>query len=172
MTDSLVTIARIGAPHGVKGHLKLHLFLENPEEIQGFSHFYLQEPGAKAFKPFSDFELSCKGGQFYVLLHGVHDRDLARQFTHGLLAVPREELSALAEDEFYWSDLEGLSVYNEQGILLGVIDHLLETGANDVLVLKKQGEQMEQLIPYVRPEIVKEIDLKEHKMIVDWEAES
>lgn len=169
MTESLVTIARVGAPHGVKGHLKLQLFIEDPEEIQGFSRFYLQEPGAKDFKPFSDFELSCKGGQFYVLFQGVHDRDLARQFTHSLLAVPREDLPALAQDEFYWSDLESLSVYNEQGVELGIIDHLLETGANDVLVVK-QSDQVEMLIPYVRPEIVKNIDLKERKVIVDWEA--
>ena len=167
MQQDLVTVARVGAPHGVKGQLKLQLFLENPADVQGFLHFYLQKPGHSDFAPFKDFSLEAKGGQFYISFKGIHDRDIARQFTHALLAIPREDLPGLEADECYWSDLEGLTVINEAGQELGVIDHLIETGANDVLVVKK-GEA-EILIPYVVPGVVKKVDLQGKKIFVDWE---
>ncbi len=167
MPQDLVTIARVGAPHGIKGQLKLQLFLEDPTSMWGFSHFHLQKPGETSFYPFKEFKLDEKGGQFYISFNGIQDRDIARQFTHALLAIPKTELAALDEGEFYWSDLEGLVVINQQGKELGVVDHVMETGANDVLVIK--GDKHEILVPYVYPEIVCKIDLTGKKIWVNWE---
>jgi len=82
--------------------------------------------------------------------------------------VPRSELPDPGPDSFYWTDLEGLTVRTVAGVELGVVDHLLETGANDVLVLK--GER-ERLIPYVRGAVVTDVDLEQGVITVDWDPE-
>jgi 16S rRNA processing protein RimM len=84
------------------------------------------------------------------------------------LAVRRSQLPATGADEVYWVDLLGLAVVNIHGEDLGRVDHLLETGANDVLVVK--GEK-ERLIPFARDSIVKEVDLRAGKILVDWERD-
>jgi len=81
--------------------------------------------------------------------------------------VPRSELPALAAGEYYWADLVGLRVETTDGQFLGQVDHLLETGANDVLVV--QGEDRERLIPFVMEQVIKQIDLNTGRIQVDWD---
>ena len=76
--------------------------------------------------------------------------------------------------EFYWHQLEGLKVINQHDQLFGRVSHLLETGANDVLVIKADSESIddrERLIPYLMDSVIREIDLENETIRVDWEAE-
>jgi len=76
--------------------------------------------------------------------------------------------------EFYWHQLEGLKVINQHDQLFGRVSHLLETGANDVLVIKADSESIddrERLIPYLMDSVIREIDLENETIQVDWEAE-
>ena len=82
--------------------------------------------------------------------------------------ISQEQLPAPKEGEYYWVDLIGLDVENLDGISLGKVDNLFETGANDVLLVK--GER-ERAIPFLQGQTVKSIDLTEGKMIVDWDAD-
>jgi 16S rRNA processing protein RimM len=83
------------------------------------------------------------------------------------LAIRKIQLEPADEDEFYWADLIGLSVENLDGEVLGTVDYLLETGANDVLVVKAD-KQDERLIPFVMEDIVKLVDLDNKLIRVDW----
>jgi 16S rRNA processing protein RimM len=85
-----------------------------------------------------------------------------------LVAVPRSQLPAQPEDEYYWSDLIGLSVINEAGVNLGNVEQLLETGANQVLMVK--GESGQILIPFVASAI-KQVDVQNKLIKVDWAAD-
>lgn len=168
MATQRVIIGRVGGPHGIRGELKLQLFLEQPDQVNQFKQWFIQFPGETEFKPYVDFAVSSKGGQYYIHFNTIHDRDQARQYTHALLAIDRSELAPPGPSEFYWSDLEGLSVYNQDNQLLGTVDHLLETGANDVMVIKTiSGKEL--LIPYVVPQIICEIDLARKLIRVEWE---
>lgn len=86
------------------------------------------------------------------------------------IAVDRVQLPELAKEEYYWAELIGLEVLNMAGETLGKVDHLLETGANDVLVVKTDDKQ-ERLIPYVKGGVVKEIDLEKGCLRVDWDPD-
>lgn len=165
-----MTIARVGAPHGLFGHLKLQVFLEDPDHIYDFKFFFLKLPHEKEFKPFQSFVITEKGGGFYIQFPPLTDRDQVRIYTHSELAVERSALPTLPADHFYWSDLIGLQVLNQAGQILGKVDSLMETGANDVLVIKKEGGA-ETLIPYVYPQIVKKVNLQDRALEVDWEAD-
>lgn len=103
-------------------------------------------------------------------LDGIDDRDQAAQLIEYEIAIHRDQLPALPEGEYYWWQLEGLRVMNLQDELLGTVERLMETGANDVVVVQGQAEDgtgEERLIPYV-PQVVQKVDLKAGTMTVDW----
>ena len=97
-------------------------------------------------------------------LKGYDDRSEAKELMDADIAIARDRISELEAGEFYWHQLEGLEVLNLNGEYLGRVDRLLETGANDVLVLK--GDQ-ERLVPYV-PGVVADVDLNKGRIQVDW----
>lgn len=84
------------------------------------------------------------------------------------IGIRPEQMPATGPGEYYWRDLEGLEVVNLQGERLGRVDHLLETGANDVLVVV--GER-ERLIPFVSAQVVTEVDLETGLIRVDWDKD-
>lgn len=106
------------------------------------------------------------GKAIIARIEGVDDRDQAASLIGIEIGVPREELPDAGEDQFYWSDLEGLKVLHRDGTELGRVDYLLETGTHDVMVVK--GEQ-ERLIPFVMEEVVLGVDLAKGEIEVDWE---
>ena len=82
--------------------------------------------------------------------------------------MPRADLPKTAPGEYYWADLEGLRVCDTAGSTLGHVDHLLETGVHDVLVLDGGPNQ---LIPFVPGRVVQDVDLKQGVITVDWDPE-
>jgi 16S rRNA processing protein RimM len=84
------------------------------------------------------------------------------------IGITRDELPAAETGEYYWHDLQGLSVVTLAGESLGTVDHLIETGANDVLVV--EGER-ERLIPFVMGQVVVHVDLDKGEIQVDWDKE-
>lgn len=103
-----------------------------------------------------------------VRFAGVDDRDAAGRLTGFELAVPRSVLEAAPAGSWYWHDLVGLAVVTVDGTPLGRVDHLIETGVHDVLVVR--GER-ERLIPFALPQVVKNVDLDAGRIEVDWDAE-
>lgn len=150
----------------MKGWLKVYANTEKKENILAYQPWYVernkvrQAVKLKAGKP--------HGKTIIVHLEGVDDRNEAELWVGSDIYIRPDQLPELNEDEYYWSDLIGLKVVSVEGDDFGVIDHLLETGANDVIVVK--GDR-ERLIPYVTGQVVKAVDLKENKMIVDWGAD-
>ena len=80
------------------------------------------------------------------------------------------DITNLANDEYYWSDLIGLDVQTPNGETLGKVDHLLETGANDVLVIKG-ADGLERLVPYIKGKVIKKIDLENGCIQVEWDLD-
>ena len=108
-----------------------------------------------------------QGRGIVVHLMGYDDREQATALVGADIAVPRTQLPRLKKGEYYWSQLQGLRVTNLQGVELGRVSHLFETGSNDVLVVA--GER-EYLIPYL-PDVVQAIDLDAGTLSVDWDAD-
>lgn len=159
-------VAKIGAPHGVRGDLKLHTFTENPDSILSYKSLLLEQK-RNCFEPLENAKIYTKGQYLLIRFDEFQDRDIAKRFTNKHLAVWREDLPEPEEDEVYWSDLEGLKVINTQGVELGVVDHLFDTGSNDVMVLKGKTPH---LIPYI-DQTVLEVDLTAGLIRVDWDED-
>jgi len=158
-----VTLGRVSGVFGVKGWLKVQSYTDPPDNIAKFGAWTLRRNGND--RRFDVEEGQGHAGGVIAKLRGLDDRDLAREWVGAEIVVGREQLPATAADEFYWSDLEGLEVRTTAGEVLGTVDHLLATGANDVLVL---GGSTERLIPFVVGRVVKQVDLAARLIVVDW----
>lgn len=164
--DRRVVLGRVSGLFGVRGWVKVFSGTDPREGILDYSPWQLRVRDS-----WRDMKVEAgqrHGNNVVVKLSGVDDRDAAAALLEAEIAVWRKQLPRAKDDEIYWTDLEGLSVRTEAGLALGTVDHLLETGANDVLVVK--GER-ERLIPFVRGEVVKQIDLERRVLVVDWDPE-
>jgi 16S rRNA processing protein RimM len=155
-------MGRIVAPFGVKGWVKLKVFTERPDSLLNYPTWWLASANGWQKFEVAEAEFHAKG--LVVRLAGVSDRTGAESLSGVEVGVPREAFPEPEADEFYWSDLIGLDVVNRQDEALGKIEGFLETGANDVLVVRSDRER---LIPYVAPTIVA-VDLQSRRVVVDW----
>jgi 16S rRNA processing protein RimM len=162
----MILMGRVSGLFGVKGWLKIYSHAAPREGILDYKVWYLMRDGN--WQPFRVAAGQRQGKSVVAHLEGYDDRDQATPLLGSDIAIRREQLPALADGEYYWSDLEGLRVVNLQGIELGVVSYLFETGANDVLVVK--GER-ERLIPYTLGMAVKSIDLQDGLLTVDWDPD-
>jgi 16S rRNA processing protein RimM len=163
----MVVLGRIAGVFGVRGWVKVFSHTEPRDGILTYSPWTIGEEGGWRERRLLDGK--PHGGKGIVaLLEGCGDRDQAALLIGRDIAVRRDWLPRLEQDDYYWSDLEGLRVQTLEGVELGVISHLFDTGANDVMVVK--GER-ERLIPYLWEQVVKQVDLKASRMLVDWDPD-
>ena len=161
-----VVLGRVAGPHGVQGWLRVRSFTEMRETLLGFPRWMLG--GTSGWIEYGLLEGRVHGDGLLVRLEGIADRDAAAALRGSEVAVWRAQLPALQEGEYYWSDLEGLNVFTVDGVALGVVERLFETGANDVMVVR--GDR-ERLIPFVMDAVVRRIDRAAGCIEVDWDAE-
>jgi len=158
----LVELGRIGAPHGVRGWVRIFSDTEPPENILRYRPWLVDGVETEVI------EGHRHGKALVARLAGCEDREAAAALTGRRIAVYREQLPAPRADEFYWIDLEGLNVQTLAGADLGRVSHLFPTGANDVLVV--EGER-ERLLPFIWEQVVKDVDFERRRILVDWDPD-
>ncbi|WP_305857291.1 ribosome maturation factor RimM [Balneatrix alpica] len=167
--DSLL-VGRITSVYGVKGWVKIYSYTQPLENIFAYEPWTLQLNGQALAVNIDQWRTHGEG--LVAHIKGCDDRDLARSYCGAEIYIEQEQLPALEDGEFYWHQLEGLQVVNLQEQLLGRVDHLMATGANDVLVVKPcvgSVDKQERLIPYLPDNIVKEVLLEQERLVVDWD---
>ena len=169
-----VVIGKIGAPHGVKGWVKINTYTDTPEGIFDYQPWLVDRDGR--LQSIQVDEWKNHGDGLVARLKGIDDRDVARDWCLKDIRVDAALLPELTENEFYWHQLQDLVVYSQYGNTerrLGVVLSLLETGANDVLVVKGDAESIdrrERLIPY-SDQYVLNIDLGAQRIDVTWDPD-
>ena len=164
--DTLVTVGRISGVYGVKGWLRIYSHTEPRDNILNYNPWQLRL--ADGWRSVELLDGRPQGKGVIAYLAGCDDRDQAARWVDTEIAVRRSQLPATQAGEYYWRDLIGLRVVTLDGEELGTVDHLLETGAHDVLVV--QG-QRERLIPYVLGDVISTVDLAAGELRVDWDPE-
>jgi 16S rRNA processing protein RimM len=169
--DDLMVIGKIVSVHGIRGEVKVFSFTDPIDNLLDYTSWTLRRDGESR-----QIELASGRLQNKVLvakLKGLDDREEARLLAGFEICVPRSLLPDLTDGEYYWYQLHGLKVIDQLGQLLGRIDHLLETGANDVMVIKPCADSLddrERLLPYTG-QCVLAIDLVAGEMQVEWDAD-
>ncbi len=160
-----VTLGKIVGVFGVKGWVKVFSETRPREQIFKYSPWLLVLNG-------DEFEVEVLEGRqqgkgLIASLKGYTDCEDARKLIGSEILVSQESLPKTGENEYYWSQLTGLNVVNLQGIELGKVVNLFETGANDVLVVK--GEK-ERLIPFTEFAVI-DVDIDSNNIVVDWDED-
>lgn len=162
----IINVGKISGVFGVKGWVKVFSFTDPRENILTYSPWLLKKGDETKTVEVIDGQL--QGKTIVAQLAGVNDRDQAAGLMGWDVFITQDQLPAAAKDEYYWSDLVGLKVETIDGVQLGVVDSLLETGANDVIVV--QGER-ERAIPFLQGQTIIDIDLNAGRIVVDWDPE-
>ena len=169
--EDLVVLGKIVSVFGIKGEVKVYSFTEPLDNLLDYRRWTLRRDGES--KQVEVVSGRLHGKVLTAKLKGLDDREVARTYAGYEICVPRSLLPTLDQGEYYWYQLEGLKVIDQQGQLLGKIDHLLETGANDVMVVRPCAgslDDRERLLPYTG-QCVQSIDLQAAEMRVDWDAD-
>jgi len=181
-TSEKVILGRITGVYGVNGWLKIFSYTDPMEAIVDYSPWYIRAEGQNQ-APWTRVKLYAgkrHAKTVVAKLEHCNDRDAAMAYIGNEIAIELEQLESLKDkNEYYWRDLIGLRVINQQNVELGVVKSLLETGANDVLVVvseieSEQGSKVEvreRLIPWTMHNAIIAVDMEEKVIEVDWDPE-
>ena len=191
-TSGKVILGRITGVYGVQGWVKVFSYTDPMEAIIDYSPWYIRAEGQntdhKNLAPWARVQLEAgkrHAKTVVAKLEQCNDRDAAMAYIGTEIAIEPEQLEALKEkNEYYWRDLIGLRVINQQNVELGIVKSLLETGANDVLVVASEIESeevsdiegckveiIERLIPWTMNNAIIAVDQEQGIIRVDWDPE-
>lgn len=168
-----VLLGAVGAPYGIKGWMKITTYTDLPENIFDYSPWQVEFQGQWRTMEIIEWRRHNKG--VVARFSDSESRDDAQRFTGCKIGVPAEQLPQLDDDEFYWRELIEMRVVNSKGYDLGVVTDLMETGSNDVLVVKANARdafgKKERLIPLVDGDVIINVDRDAKSIEVDWEPD-
>lgn len=163
--EELICVGHVLGAHGIKGWVRVFSNTSPRQNITSYGPLLLEgDEGLQQKK----VKGQTTGKHVLAKIEGIEDRDSAEALTGRKLYISKHQLPQLQADEYYWSELIGMSVENTSSEPLGTVESLLETGADDVLVV--QGDR-ERLIPFVLGQIVTQVDRENRSIVVDWQAD-
>lgn len=157
-----VVMGRIAAPFGIKGWVKVQAFSDDPSTLMDFESWRIGRGSEQ--KLYRVETIQDHSNTLVAKLIGIDDRDAAFALRGQEISVERSHLPPAADGQYYWSDLIGLKAVNREGVELGTVSNLMESGAHDLLVVKGTREH---LIPFVAA-FVGEVDVAGGQIEVDW----
>ncbi|MPW26061.1 16S rRNA processing protein RimM [Alkalibaculum sp. M08DMB] len=159
MNETLV-IGKIGAPHGIKGEIKVFPLTDDPSRFDALKTFYIKNK--EIYQEYSITKIKYQKSNLIVKLDGIDDRNSAEELKNKYVEIDRQDGIQLEEDEYYIVDLIGLKVY-ENDILLGELQDVIQSGGTDIYSIKTSAKDI--LIPAVS-QYIQEIDMGNKKIIV------
>lgn len=173
ITEEHLLIGKISSVFGVQGWVKIFSHTDPKENVMKYLPWLIQVGPERAdgshIKELKVTNWRPHAKTLVAKLSTIDDRTAAEAIVGAQIYTHRDNLEALEDGEFYWKDLEGLVVETLNGVVLGTISHLVETGANDVMVVVDGGT--ERLLPYLPEHVIKEVNLADKRMLVDWDPD-
>ena len=167
-----IRLGSINGSHGIRGWVRVFSHTDPMEAILDYSPWVLRK--GREVKEVTVSEGRLSGKRLIARLADVESRDIADALIGYEIHVAQEALLELERGNYYWFQLEGLAVRNREGTVFGRVDHMLETGANDVMVVKPTEssiDNQDRLIPYVMEEVVAEVNQEAGEVVVDWQVD-
>jgi len=169
--ENQITLGKVGAVYGIKGWLRIHSFTDETDAILDYFPWSLKLGNNTQTVDITDWRKHNKG--LIVKIAGIDDRDDAQALVGSEILTNESALAELPQGDYYWRDLIGMAVVTTKGYDLGVVSDMLETGANDVLVVKANlndgFSKKERLIPYLLEQVVESVSIGNKQICVDWD---
>ena len=163
-----VVVGQFGRVHGIQGFVRVYAYSNALDQLLRYEPWFMWDRSLNTWVPLKRLAEKLSSTQLLVKIDGYAVREQAALLTHRDIAVLASQLPALPSDEYYCFELIGMDVYTLQKRYLGRVTQLLETGANDVLVV--EGDER-HLIPYLPQKVIHSVSRATHQLIVDWEGE-
>ncbi|WP_249977642.1 ribosome maturation factor RimM [Vreelandella olivaria] len=170
--DAHVVLGKLTSPHGVKGWLKVYAYTSPMDSILDYPEWWVRQ--GESLTRMAVVQGRRQGKGLVVQLKGVDDRTAAEALAQTDILLPKDALPVLSGDEYYWHELEGLTVFTQSGERLGQVSYLFETGANDVMVVRGDNDAIdkrERLLPFLPDDVIVDISLDDGRMVVNWDPE-
>ncbi len=166
-------MGRFGVVYGIKGWLKVISFTQDPESLFSYTPWFFRHKG-QPWQPIAFEGYRRHGDGFIAKIKNIDVREEAQSLTNAEIGILGSSLPKLAEGEYRWRDLIGLAVVNRDNYEFGQVSSMMETGSNDVMVVKAKPNdeygQKERLIPFL-PHVVDSVDLENQTIHVDWDPD-
>lgn len=167
-----IRLGSVTGSHGIKGWIKVFSYTDPTSAIFDYSPWILRKGDSTKNVVVENGQVH--GKKLIASVEGIDSRNMADELAGYEIHVDRAALPELEEGDFYWFQLEGMNVVNSRGDLLGAVNHMLETGANDVMVVRpveNSIDNTERLIPFVEDEVVQKVDREVGEILVEWDAD-
>ena len=163
--DNHIIVGKILTTHGIKGWFTIGSYTSNPEDIFKYN---LKVVVDNKFTQLTVTEYNFMPKKIIMKLENIDAIESCNKYMNLDLYTLIDELPEVESNEYYWHDLVGCTVFNENSVLLGVADSLFTSVDTDILVVKRDNSQKEILIPFLKSNIV---SVKNSKIIVRWNSE-
>ncbi len=162
-----ILVGKVSGVFGIKGWVKVFSYTQPRERIFSYSPWLLANSGELTSTKV--LETRQQGKSLVARLQGIETREQAEALMGAEIKIERNQLPPLEPGEYYWQDLIGLTVEDLSDQCLGRIAEMMETGANDVMIVRDENREI--LIPWIRDQVVKQVDLEAGKVQVDWDPD-
>lgn len=166
-----IVLGKMGSTYGIRGWLRVFSSTENAESIFDYQPWLIQRSGQWQFVELEDWKRHSQ--DLIIKVKGIDDRDAANLLTNCEIVVDSEQLPPLEGDDYYWKDLMGCQVVTTSGYELGKVIDMMETGSNDVMVvranLKDAFGMKERLVPFLHGQVIKKVDLAAKIIEAEWD---
>ena len=170
-TQNISIVGKLGSTYGIRGWLRIYSSTEQAESIFNYQPWFLNIKGQWQAVELESWRYHSH--DLIVKLKNIDDRDVAQTLTNVEIGVSADNFPEL-EEGYYWHDLIGCQVVNLEGYTMGTVTEMMETGSNDVLVVRAGSKdafgKQERLIPFLYEQVVKRVDLATKTITVDWDA--
>lgn len=156
-------IGKINGLFGVQGWVKIFSHAHPRKNILSYQPWHIEVDGV--WTTLEIIKGRVQGKTIVAQLDGVNDREIARSYIGTELYIEKSQLPKLPEGEYYWDELTGIKVINTEGVVLGKITSMVDTGANSVMVVNGDKEHW---VPYIEPFLIS-IDMDKRQILVDWD---
>ena len=180
--DDAIEVGLVLGAWGIKGGIRVRPFSRDPEALFSSRRWFLRPPEPKpGLRPPGAWPAVLhitgskpQGDSVVATAQELPDRNAAEALQGARIFIARSSFPTAGDGEFYWIDLIGLAVINREGLALGRVVGLIDTGAHSVLQLRRPdaaegatGEATERLIPFVAA-YIDDVNLAERRITVDW----
>jgi 16S rRNA processing protein RimM len=169
--SEIIVVAKVGSTYRLSGELKLYIFSESVEKIISYGDWWIKTPSLNQWEKLVGEEVYKVGNKSLIKFPNFNTPEDASVLINSEIGVPKTALPALGVDEYYWNDLIGMSVSNQDNYLFGVVTEVLDTGANEVLIVSDKEsakKSIEVLIPFIK-EYILDVSYNKNHIIVDWD---
>ena len=160
LLDNFIQVGKIGRPKGTKGLLRLHCFLNDNRDINQFQKFYLEDETIIKVKL-----VSFDSKSPLVTINDISDRNQIEGYVNQYIYLHKEKLSPTDENEFYFHDLEGIDVVDQQNEIVGKVESVVNFGAGDLLEIYFLKSSKKEFFRFTETNFPK-VDVKEKKIMI------